>query len=300
MTHPHLAALQAKLAASPLQRISEPLIDHAGLELWIKRDDLLHPVISGNKWRKLKYILDHALANNTRRLISMGGAYSNHLHALAYAGLNLSIETAAYIRGERPALLNPTLTDLQAFGMEMRFISRQEYRQLRQFKLNDSLPALKAGEYWLPEGGATDLALQGVIEGVAEIPIEYDVLAAACGSGATLAGMISAAPPHALVLGIAALKAPFLAHDVAQLLGNRAMLRDNWRIIPDYHCGGFAASTPELLRFIRDFENRHAIPLEPVYTGKMMYAVYDLIAGGFFSPGRRLVVIHTGGLQGKR
>ncbi|WP_260839389.1 1-aminocyclopropane-1-carboxylate deaminase/D-cysteine desulfhydrase [Methylomonas koyamae] len=300
--HPRLQAFQTQLQPSPLTRVDDPIVSGRGIQLWLKRDDLLHPVVSGNKWRKLKYSLNDALYRGADTVLSMGGAYSNHLHALAFAGRVLGLNTVGYIRGERPPELNPTLQDLVAWGMELRFLSRQHYRQLRAFRTPDSLPGLKPGEYWLPEGGALDLALQGVAESVAEIDIGFDTLAVACGTGTTLAGLIGATPAGTELIGVAALKGgEFLIEDIQSLLDAAGAANDAaWRILTDYHCGGFAKTTPQLLDFIVDFQNRHAIELEPVYTGKLLYALYDLIARGYFPAGHRIVAMHTGGLQGKR
>ena len=296
--HPELIKLEETFKPSLLTKIDVPLCAHKAIELWLKRDDQLHPVISGNKWRKLKFSLDHALYSGTDTIISMGGMYSNHLHALAYACKALGLKAIAYIRGEAPALLTPTLVDLTAWGMELRFISRTEYRQLRHYKGCLDLPGLKPQQYWLPEGGAQALALNGVAELVAEIDVAYDYLCVPCGTGATLAGLIAATPNHVSLLGFAALKnAGFLNTDVSSLL---AQDKSNWQINLDYHFGGFASTTPELLSFISAFETQTGIPLEPVYTGKMMYALYDLISKAYFSAGQRIIAVHTGGLQGDR
>ncbi|MFU8790209.1 MAG: 1-aminocyclopropane-1-carboxylate deaminase/D-cysteine desulfhydrase [Methylobacter sp.] len=291
--HPELIKLEKTFKPSILTKIDDPLLAQQHLELWMKRDDLLHPVISGNKWRKLKYSLDHALSLNADTLVSMGGAYSNHLHALAYVGKVLGLKTIGLIRGEQPPVLTPTLRDIQAWGMTLKFVSRSDYRLLRH-----ALPDLKPGQYWLPEGGAQVLALQGVAELVAEIAIRYDTLCLPCGTGTTLAGIANAAPENVSVLGFAALKnADFLAADVAALLSQSL---NNWQINLDYHFGGFAKTNAELQAFIEDFELKTKIPLEPVYTGKMMYALYDLIKKHRFKPGTRIIALHTGGLQGKR
>jgi 1-aminocyclopropane-1-carboxylate deaminase len=289
------------LAAAPLTRISEREISDRQLELWIKRDDLLHPIVSGNKWRKLKYILSHALHQGADCIVSMGGAYSNHLHALAFSGKALGLKTIGYIRGERPAQLNPTLHDLLDWGMELRFVSRSDYRQLREYQDYGSLPELQAGQYWLPEGGATDLALQGVAELVEEIETGFDTLAVACGTGTTLAGLL-ASPRTSLAIGVAALKGgDFLIDDVEQLLNKNGMSSHaDWRILVDYHFGGFAKTTPTLLAFMQNFQQQHGIELEPIYTGKLLFALYDLIRRDYFPAGQRIVAIHTGGLQGKR
>ncbi|MGR8979119.1 MAG: 1-aminocyclopropane-1-carboxylate deaminase/D-cysteine desulfhydrase [Gammaproteobacteria bacterium] len=295
--HPALITLEKTLKPSILTRIGDPLLDRNRITLWMKRDDLLHPVISGNKWRKLKYGLDHALSLGSDTIISMGGAYSNHLHALAYAGKSLGLNTIGLIRGKRPDRLTPTLQDCQNWGMELRFISRTEYRRLRQCRSPNDLPEIKAGQYWLPEGGSCVLALKGVSEMVDEIEIPYDVLCLPCGTGATLAGCI-AADGYKQVIGFAALKnADFLAADVQTLL---TKTYPRWTINGEYHFGGFAKTTPDLIEFIHKFESKTGIPLDPVYTGKMMYALFDLIPKGYFQPGLCIVAVHTGGLQGKR
>lgn len=296
--HPELINLQQSFQPSILTKINDPLLEPYQIELWLKRDDLLHPIISGNKWRKLKYILDHALSLGADTLISMGGAYSNHLHALAYVGKVLGLKTIGLIRGEPSATLTPTLLDMQHWGMELRFVSRSEYRLLRQYKHWTDLPDLTAGQYWLPEGGAQSLALQGVAELVREIDMPYDTLCVPCGTGTTLAGLVNAVPDNVSVLGFAALKnAGFLTDDVNALLPHHT---DNWQINLDYHFGGFAKTTVPLLAFITDFELKNQIPLDPVYTGKMLYALYDLIQKRGFKTNQRIIAVHTGGLQGKR
>jgi len=296
--HPQLIQLEQTFDKSILSRIHDPLLERHEIELWIKRDDLLHPVISGNKWRKLKYILDHALSSGAHTIISMGGAYSNHLHALAYAGRKLGLKTTGLVRGEQPDALNPTLADLQNWGMELKFVSRSDYRALRHHKGWRDLPGIEPQQYWLPEGGAQALALKGVAELVQEISIPYDVLCVPCGTGTTLAGIVEAVPESASVIGFAALKnANFLTGDVESLLSRPYT---NWQINLDYHFGGFAQVNAELMNFIAAFELKAPIPLEPVYTGKMLYGLYDLIAKGYFKPGQRIIAVHTGGLQGKR
>lgn len=296
--HLELIKLEKTFDSSILTKIDDPLLAQYQIELWMKRDDLLHPVISGNKWRKLKYILDHALSLGTDTLISMGGTYSNHLHALAYAGKVLGLKTVGFVRGEQPEILTPTLQDMAEWGMKLKFVSRAEYRQLRQYKHWNDLPGLKPRQYWLPEGGAQILALKGVAEQVAEVGIPYDTLCVPCGTGTTLVGVVEAVPEQISVLGVAALKnAHFLTADVEAMLSQS---RNNWQINLDYHFGGFAKTNPELNAFIEDFELKTTIPLEPVYTGKMMYAVYDLIKKHYFGAGARIVAVHTGGLQGKR
>jgi len=296
--HPELIKLEKTFRLSILTKIDDPLLAQYQIELWMKRDDLLHPIVSGNKWRKLKYILDHALSLGADTIISMGGAYSNHLHALAYVGKVLGLKTIGLVRGEQPETLTPALLDMKRWGMELKFVSRSDYRLLRQYKGWRDLPGLKIGQYWLTEGGAQALALKGVAELIADIDVSFDMLCVPCGTGTTLAGIVEAVPEQVSVLGFAALKnAGFLTEDVEALLSQP---RNNWQINLGYHFGGFAKITTELNTFIEDFELKTTISLEPVYTGKMMYAVYDLIKKHYFKPGRRIIALHTGGLQGKR
>ncbi|TAK61803.1 pyridoxal-phosphate dependent enzyme [Methylobacter sp.] len=296
--HSELIKLEKTFSPSILTKIDDPLLLQYQIELWMKRDDLLHPVISGNKWRKLKYSLDHALSLGMDTIISMGGVYSNHLHALAYVGKVLGLKTIGLVRGEPLEVLTPALLDMKNWGMELKFVSRTDYRVLRQYKNWEALPGLKPRQYWLTEGGAQALALKGVAELVAETTIPYDTFCAPSGTGATLAGIVDAVPAHVSVLGFSALKnANFLTADIEAML---SQTRNNWQINLDYHFGGFAKINAELNAFIVDFELKTTIPLEPVYTGKMMYAIYDLIKKHYFKPGERIIAVHTGGLQGKR
>jgi 1-aminocyclopropane-1-carboxylate deaminase len=310
--HPELIKLEQTFKQSMLTKIDVPLLAQHQIELWMKRDDSLHPVISGNKWRKLKYLLDHALSLSVDTLVSMGGAHSNHLHALAYVGKVLGLKTIGLVRGEQPEPLTPALLDMTNWGMELKFICRSDYRLLRQYKnwhpppdhLRHShhpwryLADSNERQYWLTEGSAQTLALKGVAELAAEIGIPYDTICLPCGTGTTLAGIIDAVPEQVSVLGFAALKnASFLTGDVEAML---LQAHNNWKINLDYHFGGFAKINADLNAFNEDFEKTTAIPLEPVYTGKMMYGIYDLIKKNYFKPGERIIAVHTGGLQGKR
>jgi len=301
MLHPKLVELEKHFSPSVLTQIVSPLLEQKQIECWIKRDDLIHPVISGNKWRKLKYIINHALNIDSNCITSMGGAYSNHLHALAFVGKQLDLKTIAYIRGEEPKVYSPTLMDIKAWGMELRFVSRTEYRELRQFKQYDELPGIEANQYWLPEGGATELALQGVAEIVDEIEYEFDTLCVPCGTGTTLAGLVGSIDEKQSIIGFSALKGGgFLNDDIKKLLDKKSRIKNNWSMQLDYHFGGFAKRNNELLLFMDAFEKQHFVELDPVYTGKMFYGLFAMIQQDFFKPGQKLIVIHTGGLQGNR
>lgn len=231
----------------------------------------------------------------------MGGPYSNHLHALAYVGQFLGIQTHGIIRGERPKVLNSTLSDLVSWGMSLEFISRGEYRQLRAYQEYDALPGISAGAYWLPEGGAMHQALQGLAELAEELTIDYDVLCVPCGTATTMAGILAKVAEDKQVLGFSALKGgDYLNAQVETFLHQAGSSHKNWSISVDYHFGGFAKVTPELLDFITNFEQSQAIQLEPIYTGKMLFGIYALINQGYFKPGQKIIAIHTGGLQGNR
>ena len=291
--------LAINTAAAVIEPVQHPALEEFGILLHIKRDDLLHPIISGNKWRKLKYTLQHALNKNQQHLISMGGAYSNHLHALAYIGHKLNIKTTGLIRGEEPTEYNQTLRDLKKWDMNLIFVTRSDYRELRKHRTFDAPPAKIYGGFWIPEGGASYEALRGVAEILKEINQEFDTLTLACGTGTTLAGLTKVVHPPQQVLGFSALKGGgFLEKDVRKLLKKRSIT--NWSINFDYHFGGFAKTTDELTAFISEFESLNNIPLEPLYNGKMLFGLIELIKNNRFKKGHEIIAIHTGGLQGNQ
>ncbi len=285
--------------ASIIEQILHPILEEHGIQLHIKRDDLLHPIISGNKWRKLKYTLLYALNHGHKHLISMGGAYSNHLHALAYIGHKLNIKTTGLIRGEQPEKENQTLSDLKKWGMTLEFVSRSDFRELRKNRAhNDQLEKQYDG-FWIPEGGANEYALNGVNEILKEIDIEFDTLALACGTGTTLAGLAKTLPATKRVLGFSSLKGGgFLKKDIKKLIKKNSLT--NWSINFDYHFGGFAKTNEELMSFIEEFQSQNNIPLEPIYNGKMLFGLFDLIKNDRFKKGHQIIALHTGGLQGNR
>ena len=281
------------------QTIYHSLLEQHSVKLIVKRDDLLHPIVSGNKWRKLKYCIYDALVHGHEHLISMGGAWSNHLHALAYVGKQLNIKTTGLVRGDEKYADSPTLQDMHDWGMNIRFVERGDFRQLRSYRLANDPPATTYQGYWLPEGGASMFALTGMSELALEINADIDQLFVACGTGTTLAGLIAANVGYRLT-GIAVLRSrSFLEKDIYELLGNTPSNAD-WSLNYNFHCGGYARSTDQLLAFIDDFEQQSGVPIEPVYTGKLFYAIFQLINAGKIAPGSILMALHSGGLQGKR
>jgi len=281
---------------SPLQQLSDPLFKKHQLAVYIKRDDLIHPQISGNKWRKLKYNLIAAKNNNIRLLITFGGAYSNHIHALAYAGKLYNFETLGIIRGEYDPE-NPTLQQAQAAGMKLKFISRIEYKKRHAPEFLREVQQQYPHSMVIPEGGSNAQAIEGVKELLKEIPRDCsDYIVCPCGSGGTTAGLLSCADDNQTIVSIPVLKnADYLK---AEILNLSQTTDENLQFITQYHQGGYGKITPLLLSFIKQFYRQHHIQLEPIYSGKMMYAFYDLVKSDYFRPGSSITLIHTGGLQG--
>lgn len=285
---------------APLQEIKHPLLLEHELTLWVKREDLLHPHISGNKYRKLKYNLQEAKAQGKQTILTFGGAYSNHIAATAAAGAEFGFKTIGIIRGEEHLPLNPTLAFAMQQGMELHYISREAYRSKNEPEVLAELAATYNQPYIVPEGGTNQLAVKGCTEIVADIDVEFDVICCASGTGGTIAGIIVGLAGEKQVLGFPALKGgEFLREEIEELAYTFSGRHySNWQLITDYHFGGYAKVKPELLQFIRAFQELHHIALEPVYTGKMFYGLFDLISKGFFTKGTRIVAVHTGGLQG--
>ncbi|WP_104509848.1 1-aminocyclopropane-1-carboxylate deaminase/D-cysteine desulfhydrase [Acinetobacter indicus] len=278
------------------QQVPYQHIEYRHQRISIKRLDLIHPQISGNKFFKLKYNLLAARQQGFEKVLTFGGAYSNHIAATAFAAHQFGFQSLGMIRGEELAQrpLNPTLATAQQFGMQLEFISRNAYRQKDQPDFLQRLQQQYPDFYLIPEGGTNALAVQGCREILTAGDAQFDLICCAVGTGGTFAGLIEASQQHQQLLGFSALKGDFLTHEVAQLTTKR-----NWRILDDYCCGGYAKTTPELIQFIQTFEQRYNIPLEQVYTGKMLRGIFDLIDQDKIGPDQKILLIHTGGLQGR-
>lgn len=279
------------------QTIPYQQITVEGFEISIKRLDLVHPHISGNKFFKLKYNLLAAQQQGYKKLLTFGGAYSNHIAATAYAAQLFGFESLGIIRGEELASkpLNPTLHTAQQFGMQLQFVTREAYRHKQSSAYLAQLQQDYPDYYVIPEGGTNALAIQGCTEILSDEDRQnYDLICCAVGTGGTITGLIEASHSQQQVLGFSALKGDFLSTEVKQLTPKR-----NWQITDQYCCGGYAKTTPELLQFIQDFEQQYDIPLEQIYTGKMLLGLTDLIQQGEFPVDHRILVIHSGGLQGR-
>lgn len=279
---------------SPIHQIKHQLFGEHGLKVFIKRDDLIHPIISGNKWRKLKYLLKQAQTENKTHLITFGGAYSNHLLATAAAAAKFGFKSTGFVRGEE--VNNDTLFLCRLHGMNLIFTDRESYRDKPAlFKLhfaNDN------NAFFIDEGGASALAAKGCSELINELPETYGHIFCACGTGTTAAGIIN---------GLSEQKLPTKFHGIP-VLKNGEFLRseiDNFLERPsayhlhtDYHFGGYGKINDELIKFVKQFVAETGILIEPIYTGKMLYALYDLASKNYFKPGSRILVIHTGGIWG--
>jgi len=280
---------------SPLQELRIPEATRQDVRVMMKRDDLIHPLIGGNKWRKLKHNLEAAKSQNKSALLTFGGAWSNHIHATAAAGRLYGISTIGVIRGEEPARLSSTLSFAIDQGMKLFFTGREQYRHKYDPGFIQSLRQKFGDFYVVPEGGNNTEGVKGCEEIVKEIDMHFDHFCLPCGTGTTLAGVANVGG-NAAVTGFSALKdGSFLHGDISPFLTNTAA-RIN--IESAYSFGGYAKATDELQKFIIDFHEQHKIILDPVYTGKMMYGVTDLLRKGYFSPGSTVIVLHTGGLQG--
>lgn len=273
------------------------LIDTAPVRLDVKRLDLIHPQISGNKFYKLKYNLIEAQKRGCARILTFGGAFSNHIAATAYAAHRFNFQSIGIIRGEELAArpLNPTLSTAQALGMQLEFISRAQYRQKDQPEFIQALMQHYPNTYIVPEGGTNALAIQGSKEILSSFDREqYDLICCAVGTGGTLSGLIESSAESQQLLGFSALKGTFLSEQIRGLTQ-----KTNWKITDDYCFGGYAKSSPRLLNFMASFEEHYQIPLEPIYTAKMLYGLFDLIEQQAFAQGIRILALHTGGLQGR-
>ncbi|KFC60475.1 1-aminocyclopropane-1-carboxylate deaminase/D-cysteine desulfhydrase [Flavobacterium gilvum] len=267
-----------------------------GISLEIKREDLLHPFVSGNKYRKMKYNLIQAKSENHDTLLTFGGAYSNHIAAAAYAGMHYGFKTIGVIRGDELGDKideNPTLRFAKECGMQFEFVTRESYRNKTESDFLDGLHQKFGSFYLVPEGGTNEYAIRGCEEILTKEDTEFDYVCCAVGTGGTISGIINSALSHQKVLGFPALKGDFLKDEIRKFA-----LGENWELITNYHFGGYGKVSDELILFINEFYKQTHVPLDPVYTGKMVFGVIDLIQKNYFTDNAKILLIHTGGLQG--
>lgn len=283
---------------SPLQEVKHDLLEKKQIRLWVKRDDLIHPEISGNKWRKLKYNLKTAKQEQYDTLLTFGGAYSNHILAVAAAAALYGFKSVGVIRGEKHEPLNPTLQKASDHGMELCYIDRERYRNKYSVKVSQMLQKTFGNFYSIPEGGSNDLAVKACKSIPAEISISFDYICSAVGTGATGAGLIAGLLDKQQYIGFPVLKgASFLKQEIINFT-KLYELQGEWNLQFDYHFGGYAKINAELIDFMNQFKATTGIPLDPVYTAKMCFGIFDLISKDHFPKNSNIVMLHTGGLQG--
>ncbi|WP_047547979.1 1-aminocyclopropane-1-carboxylate deaminase/D-cysteine desulfhydrase [Psychroserpens sp. Hel_I_66] len=265
-------------------------------QVYIKPEYLIHPHVSGNKFRKLKYNILEAKKKDKNTLLTFGGAFSNHIAAVASAGKTLDFKTIGIIRGEELANKmdsNPTLKFAQSCGMSLKFVTRATYKNKSSANFISELKNEFGDFYLIPEGGTNNLAIQGCEEILTETDKEFDYICCSVGTGGTISGLINSALPHQKIIGFPALKGDFLTEEITKFAR-----QSNWELQTNYHFGGYGKVDETLIDFINAFKKNHDIPLDPIYTGKMMFGIYDLIEKGYFPKHSKILAIHTGGLQG--
>ncbi len=289
---------------SPLQHLDT--LD--GVEVWLKRDDQIHPEVSGNKWRKLKYYLEDFKKSGKKALLTFGGAFSNHLAATAALANMAGISAKALVRGEE-VQTNPTLDFCRQQGMEIEAISRKRYHTKDDPEFLQMMAETLPQVYLIPEGGKGPLGVKGCTEVLAGVDKGFHFICAAAGTGTTMTGLLLSDYPAQFLCFPALKGGHFLKGAIARQLidycqhfstgvDEKKLLEERLSIIENYHFGGYAKVKPSLITFMNEFYRKYQVPLDPVYTGKMMFGLYEMIEQGYFKAGTRLLVVHTGGLQG--
>jgi 1-aminocyclopropane-1-carboxylate deaminase len=279
---------------APIEKLHFDLFKEKQIELYIKREDLIHPFIAGNKWRKLNYILQDAIAKNKRHLVTFGGAFSNHLLAVACAGAKYHFTTTGLVRGEE--VNNHMLALSRWFGMHLIFVEREAYRdkvKLFEENFSDSNEA-----YFIDEGGAGELGAKGCGEILKDIQNEYSHVFCSVGTGCTIEGLIAYANENKMptrIEGVVVLKG---GDFLQKQLENKNFNQANWRLHQGFHEGGYAKTNPELLAFIQYFAAQTGILIDQVYEGKMMKAIFTLAKENYFKKGSKILAIHCGGTLG--
>jgi 1-aminocyclopropane-1-carboxylate deaminase len=283
------------------EQIFLPILEEKKIKLFIKREDLIHPFVSGNKFRKLKYNLEEARKLKKKSLLTFGGAYSNHILATAVAGKLAGFKTFGIIRGDeltnnlkQTLEENATLREAHENGMKLQFVTREQYRQKNSFGFVEKMKNKWGDFYLIPEGGTNCLAVDGCQEILTEDDSKFNYICAAVGTGGTISGLIKSLKKKQKVIGFPALKGNFLSEEIKRY----TVRKDNWSLQTAYHFGGYAKYNEELITFINGFKETTGILLDPVYTGKMIFGILDLIKKDSFPEDTSILAIHTGGLQG--
>jgi 1-aminocyclopropane-1-carboxylate deaminase len=292
---------ELKYNETPAIEINHPMMKEKGIQLLVKREDLNHPMISGNKLWKLKYNLKAASEQGFDTLLTFGGAFSNHIFASAAACYEVGLNSIGIIRGEEHLPLNPTLSFAKNAGMHLFYVTRSTYRAKNENSFVRELEKQFGKFFLVPEGGTNNLGIKGAEEFVSKISNTlYDVVCVPVGTGGTITGMIAGLNGKKKIIGVPVLKTgEFLKVEIIDLLRDYCNNQfNNWTLITDYHHGGYAKTTAELQEFILMMKHQYNLPLDPVYTGKLLYAIFEEVKNGSFARGTTVLAIHTGGLQG--
>lgn len=291
--------MQNDSAIIPLQAINDDITKKHGVHLFVLRLDLNHPHISGNKLFKLRYNLDKAKKQGKKTILTFGGAFSNHIAATAAAGKEHNLNTIGIIRGDELKELNPTLKFATESGMKLHYVSRTLYQNKKELYANIEQEFSNDNFYLIPEGGSNEFGIEGCKEIINEIKIDFDFICCPCGTGATMTGIVLSLKENQTAISFQVLKAEnYIQQEVQNWLEKYNYYQENWSIKEEYHFGGYAKTKPELITFIEQFEKQNGVPLDYIYTGKMMFGIYDLIKNDYFKSGQTIIAIHTGGLQG--
>lgn len=289
-----------KIEHTAIQAFEHPLLQQNDISLFIKREDLNHPEISGNKLRKLKYNLEKAKMLGKNTLLTFGGAYSNHIYATAAAGDLLGFQTIGIIRGEEHLPLNKTLEFASAKGMVLDYLDRTHYRLKNSTLVLNSLKRKYGDFYLIPEGGTNELAIKGCMEILADHELGFNYYCLSVGTGGTITGIIQRMAGSHEIIGYSSLKGDFLEAEINSLVRQYNLPKHkNWHINNEYHFGGYAKTSEQLMSFIQQVEKEQGLLIDPVYTGKALFGILDQVDKGFFRPGSKILFIHTGGLQGR-
>lgn len=283
----------------PLQTLSHHFLEEKAIQLGVLRLDKVHSEVSGNKFFKLKYNLEEAGKQEKRRILTFGGAFSNHIYATAAAAYSAGLPSIGIIRGEDADLNNPTLRHANKMGMDLHLVDRKSYRNKTSQEFLEKLKDQFGDFYLIPEGGTNELAIKGTREILSDSHSGYSHICVSIGTGGTFVGLAASLQNHQALIGFSSLKGDFISTEIENLLSKfRIKPEGKLEIQTGYHFGGYGKHRPELIEFILWFYETFKIPLDPIYTGKMAFGIWDLIGKDFFPSGSKILLIHTGGLQG--
>ena len=292
--------MKASIRLDPITIDPLTSFSSSNMEASILRLDKLHPIVSGNKWFKLRYYIEEAMNQSCTTIASFGGPYSNHLVALAYVAKENNVKSIGYVRATKEDAITPSLQEALAYGMKLEFIGRTNFQEIKNdlLKTNQHKSIDNNSIYFIDEGGYGEVGAKGAATILNEHCKHYTTIIAAVGTGTMLAGLINAAEAHQDIIGIPVLKNENTIEDeIKALLINKAA---SFSLLHNFHQGGYAKTNPALIAFMNQLWETEKIPTDIVYTGKLLLAVDSLLKENYFKEGSKILVIHSGGLQGNR